>query len=180
MSSEVPSPTTDYAAPQGMALNKVAWDAAMVSIGQRLDAIEARSEDLQAVIDAGTTQALAVISDNVEPQLLAVAAQIQALDDAIAASEDQLASTEGAILALLAGGVGASNVIVADISGLTATDAQAALAELLLAIEANATAIGTKANAADVYTTSQVYTKSEVDTAIASSGTSIATLMAFS
>lgn len=91
----LPSPADDYAAPQGMRLNPAAWNAALVSVGVRLRAIEAQRTDLQALIDAGTDQALAVIQANVAPQLAAINATIDVAADDLAALQDQIATLTG-------------------------------------------------------------------------------------
>lgn len=103
MSSALPTPDNDYAAPIRMQLNKAAWDAAMVSIGERLRAMEAMATDLQAVIDAGTTQALQMISDTVAPNLAAVQSDIDAANAALADFQTEFDT-------VVAGGVGADNV----------------------------------------------------------------------
>jgi hypothetical protein len=103
MSSLLPSPNDDYAAPADMRLNRVAWDAALVSVGTRLRALEAVKADFEALIALGTSQALAVISENVEPQLAALTAALTALQQAIAEAEDT-------ILQIITGSVPASAV----------------------------------------------------------------------
>lgn len=103
MSSSLPSPNNDYAAPAGMQLSRAAWDAALVSIGQRLRAMEAISADFEELIQVGTSQALAVIATNVEPQLVAVDAAVARLTADVAAAED-------VIQAILIGSIPASVV----------------------------------------------------------------------
>jgi hypothetical protein len=115
MSSLLPSPNDDYAAPADMRLNRAAWDAALVSVGTRLRALEAVKADFEALIALGTSQALAVISENVEPQLASVTAALDVLEQAMAEAEDT-------ILQIITGSVPASAVIeTADRLWLTPT-----------------------------------------------------------
>jgi hypothetical protein len=100
----LPSDSDDYAAPEKMRLNKAAWDAALTSIGVRLRAIEAQRADLQAVIDAGTSQGIAMISENLTPYIEDVQSQIAALVTEANTLAGQFAS-------LLAGGVPADSII---------------------------------------------------------------------
>jgi len=86
-----------------MALSREAWDAALVSIGTRLRALEAIQADFEALIALGTSQALDVIATNVEPQLTAMSAAVAALQADVAEAED-------VITALITGSVPASAV----------------------------------------------------------------------
>ncbi|HWW46541.1 MAG TPA: hypothetical protein VNZ94_01725 [Xanthobacteraceae bacterium] len=86
-----------------MPLNKAAWDAFAVSCGERLRELEAQRAEFQALIDAGTGQALAVIQENVSPHVAAITAQIETLQILIALAEDKIA-------AIIGGGVGADQV----------------------------------------------------------------------
>jgi adenylosuccinate lyase len=122
--TSLPSPNNDYAAPANMPLTKAAWDAAMVSIGERLRAVEALEADLQSVIDAGVASGQAAIADALAPILAQYADEAQALRDQIALAEDQLA-------AISAGGVVAANISVSPIVGLSATNGQAAFSEIV-------------------------------------------------
>lgn len=94
--SNLPERSNDYAAPNNMPLNKAAWDAAFADpangLGPRVRAIEAQRADLQALIDAGTGQALAVIQANVAPQLAATQTTVDGLNAQIHAAQDQLAA----------------------------------------------------------------------------------------
>jgi hypothetical protein len=74
----LPSPSNDYEAAIDMPLTKATWDAALTSVGARLRAAEAIRADFQALIDGGTSQALAMIIANVGPQITALAAEVAA------------------------------------------------------------------------------------------------------
>lgn len=105
MSSSLPSPNDDYTAPERMALNEAAWNAALNSIGARIRALEAVKADFNALIALGTGQALAVIQANVAPQLAALDETILALSAAASAAEDRVATL------LAGGGVAIGNVV---------------------------------------------------------------------
>lgn len=90
MPSLLPSPADDYAAPQDMRLNKAAWDAALVSVGSRLRSLEAVKASFEALIALGTGQALEVIQANVAPQLEALRQALASLEAEIAAAQDQI------------------------------------------------------------------------------------------
>jgi len=124
-----------------MNLGKAAWDAALTDIGARLRAAEAIRADFQALIAAGTGQALQVIQANVGPQLAALQAEI-------AAAQAALITAQGKIDALInSTTIEASAVTFAPTGTIAATTVQGALAEV--ASEANA-GLATKADAAAV------------------------------
>lgn len=99
----LPSPTDDYKAPPDLALSRAVWDFVLGSIGTRLRAVEGKSADFDALIALGTSQALEVISTNVEPQLAAMRAAVAALQADVDEAED-------VITALITGSVPASAV----------------------------------------------------------------------
>lgn len=144
MTVQIPSRESGYAADNTLRLVPEVWNGVFGDIHDRLAEIEGRAEDLQAVIDAGTTQALQMIAANVGPEIQAVRDVITQLQvdlsntqaDVLAA----LSSTQADVLAALAvaqaqidalieNGAPASSVSVATISGLSAASAQAAFAE---------------------------------------------------
>lgn len=104
MPSSLPSPDSDYAAPHDMRLNKAAWDAALVSVGLRLRALEAVRASFEALIDLGTGQALQVIQANVAPELQAMRTALAALQTAMAEAEDQ-------VHAIITGSIPASAIV---------------------------------------------------------------------
>lgn len=125
MSSTLPSPAKDYAAPQALRVNRVVWDAVFASIGARLRALEGVRADFEALITAGTGQALASIAANVEPELVAARAALTQLQADTAAAED-------AVAAIVAGSIPLSSV-----SGLgAALAAKATMADVTAAIDA--------------------------------------------
>lgn len=182
MPSGLPQRSSNYAAPYDMVLNKTSWDEALVDVGLRLFVLEAQRTDLQAVIDAGTTQALAMITENVAPQLEEVTDTITALNAAVAAAEDQLAATESAIVTLLAGSLTADLVQIGTaISGMAGATVQAALAEHQGDIDALTSSLATLSTSVDGKAPqATTYTKTEVDTALAGTSVSFAKLMMFS
>lgn len=134
MSSSLPTASNDYAAPADMQLDRASWDAALVSIGQRLRAAEAIRADFEALIALGTGQALQVISATVGPQLQAATASLAQL-------EADLAAVQDAISSLLAGNVPMSSVV-----GLNAAlAAKAALTYVDAGLAAKAAAAHTQA-----------------------------------
>lgn len=171
-STQLPSASNDYAAPQGMRLNKAAWDSAMVDIGLRLREIEGRAQDLQGVIDAGVGAALEMIAENVAPEIVNLNAMISSLEAQIALAEDAVAS-------ILATQLPATNITFTPDGTLSSTNVQAAVAELAsetatsLAAKADAAALTAKADAADVYTMTQV------DSFLAATQTSYATVLKY-
>ncbi len=172
-STQLPSASNDYAAPQGMLLNKAAWDAAMTDLASRVRVIEGRAQNLQAVIDAGVGAALSMISQNVAPQITAVTGMISAM-------EAQIATAEDAVAALLATQLPAGNITFTPGGTLSSTNVQAAVAELAsetatsLAAKADAAALTAKADAA------AVYTKTQIDAILAATQTSYATVLKYS
>lgn len=99
MPSSLPSPDNNYAAPVPMVLNKAAWDAALVSIGQRLVALEAYLNAYQTYID-----------DAVSDTVAALAPDLAALQTTITALQAQVAAAQDAIAQIVTGSVPASAV----------------------------------------------------------------------
>jgi hypothetical protein len=131
---QLPSPDNDYTAPVPMRLNDASWNAALNSIGQRLRVIEAQRADLQAVIDAGTTQALAMVNQNITPLITAITAQIDALTTEAGTLSGQFAS-------LLAGGVPADDIVEAADRVFVTPTQKAAIDSLGTSVAANTTNI---------------------------------------
>ena len=144
-STALPSASNDYAAPIGMTLTKAAWDAALTDVGARLRAAEAIRASFQALIDAGTGQALAVIQTNVGPQLAALQAEIAAAQAAIITAQGQVAN-------LLSGNMPADHVIFTPTGTIASGTVQGAIAEVAsdaaAAIAAKADASALAANVA--------------------------------
>lgn len=135
MSSNLPQAANDYAAPTTMELSRAVWDSVFLSISNRLKALELTSADYDAAILQLETQALAVISNTITTEIDAQRATLQQI-------EADFAEVQQAFNEVLSGGVSASVVSTSGIAGLTATNLAAALAELIVKIEANTTAIG--------------------------------------
>ena len=133
--TSLPDPSNDYQAPLVMALSRAVWNAVFGSIGARLRALEGTTADYEAAIAQLETQALAVISATITDEITARRADFDQLEAEIALAQDAVAE-------LQAGGVAASAVTLTSIAGLAAVNAQAAIAELLTKIEAEATARG--------------------------------------
>jgi len=125
MPSTLPSPADDYAAPQAMRVNRAVWDSVFGSIGTRLRALEAVQADFEALITAGTGQALASIAANIEPELVAARAALTQLQADTAAAED-------AVAAIVAG-----SIPLGSVAGLTAAlAAKATPADIASALDA--------------------------------------------
>jgi len=138
LSTALPSAADDYAAPSQMPLSKAVWDAVFNSIGERLRALEAVRASFQALIDAGTGQALEVIQANIGPQLAALQAQI-------AAAQASLITAQGKIDAIInSPSIPATAITFAPTGSVSSETVQAAIAEV--ASEVNA-AIAAKADA---------------------------------
>ena len=90
MPSTLPTPSDDYAAPADMELSQATWDAALTSIGARLRALEAVQASWEALVAAGTGQALAAIAANVGPSMTAVTSSLAALRADVADAEDMV------------------------------------------------------------------------------------------
>lgn len=146
MSSSVPlpSPDDDYTAHDDSSLTLAFWNAALNSVGRRIRALEAVKADWQALIAAGTGQALEVISANVEPQLAALNGVINALKADVAAAEDAIAT-------IVAGGINMANVV-----GLSAA----------LALKANVTYVDNAIAALVASSPSTLDTLNELATAL--------------
>lgn len=124
-SDQLPSSDNDYTATSSNKLTAAFWNAALNSVGARLRTIEEKvATDLQDLIDAGTTDAIAVVTDNIAPQMAAIQATIDAASGDLAAAMDLLADLQVA-------GVDADKVSITAIAGLTALEAQAAFAEII-------------------------------------------------
>jgi hypothetical protein len=96
-SEQLPSAANNYECPSdGFKLSRVVWNAVFGSIAERLTETEAVRADFEDLIEAGTTQAIAVIQTNVEPQLTAIAEVIANLEANIALAEDRIATIVGA------------------------------------------------------------------------------------
>lgn len=129
----LPSPDNDYAAPLVMQLSRAVWDAVMPSIGSRLRALEGTTANYDAVVAQLEAQALAVISATITDEITARRVDFDQLEADLVLAQDEIAL-------LRAGGVDANVVTLTSIAGLVATNAQAAVEELLTKIEAEATA----------------------------------------
>lgn len=131
--TSLPDPSNDYQATLVMNLSRAVWNAVFGSIGARLRALEGTTADYEAAIAQLETQALAVISATITDEITARRADFDELEADIALAQDEIAL-------LRAGGVDADVVTLTSIAGLAAVNAQAAIAELLTKIEAEATA----------------------------------------
>ncbi|MEW6257429.1 MAG: hypothetical protein AB1592_15855 [Pseudomonadota bacterium] len=89
-SPQIPSPDNDYAAPAGMILGRVQWDAVFASVGERLRELEAKGASWDALVAIGTSQALASIAANVAPHLQEVNTQVTSLQQSVAAAQDAI------------------------------------------------------------------------------------------
>jgi hypothetical protein len=109
--------------PVNPVLDRVIWNAVMLSIHQRLTAREALEASFEALQVQGISQALQVISETVAPQLQAALDQLNAVRAGLTEAED-------AVAALIASQIPASSIIVTPTGGIASTNVQAALAEL--------------------------------------------------
>ena len=144
----LPSATDDYAAPNGMPLNKAAWDAALTDVGARLRAAEAIRADFSALIASGTGEALTVIAANVGPTLATLEASITTAQAAITTALGQVDT--------LMTGVNAAAVPFTPTGSIASTNVQAAIAEVAseaataIAAKADSSALAAKADASAV------------------------------
>jgi hypothetical protein len=123
-SGQLPSADSDYQTDgDGFSLSIPVWNTLFASISQRLKDLEAVQADFDALIAAGTSDAITVITDQVAPQMTAIQATIDAANADLTQALELLAN-------LQANGVDASKVELVAIAGLAALDAQAAFAEL--------------------------------------------------
>jgi hypothetical protein len=123
-SGQLPSADSDYQTDgDGFSLSITVWNTLFASISQRLKDLEAVQADFDALIAAGTSDAITVITDQVAPQMTAIQATIDAANADLTQALELLAD-------LQANGVDASKVELVAIAGLAALDAQAAFAEL--------------------------------------------------
>lgn len=112
-----------YLATDGDSLNAALLNNITGSIHERLEAREALEADFEGLIALGTGQALAVIQANVAPQLEAINDTVEGLQAAITEAEDKVAE-------LLAGNLPASSVTFVAGGSISATNVQAAIAEV--------------------------------------------------
>lgn len=134
MSSIQPTPSNDYTWLRETRLDPETLNSVFGSIASRLKAQEAKVADYEAAIAQLTEFGLAVISESVGPALAAAREELSELQEQAALLADEIAF-------IRAGGVDAANVFLAAIPGLDATRVQAAIAELLVKIEALQTAV---------------------------------------
>lgn len=129
-SDQLPSADNDYQSPiEGFNLSTEVWNALFASISERLKDLEAVQADFDALIAAGTSDAIAVITDNVAPQMTAIQATIDNASNSLNAALDLLASLE-------VNGVSANKVNVATIAGIASLNAQTVFEEIKGIIDA--------------------------------------------
>jgi len=124
MPSTPPSQSNKYRFEADTPLDPPTLSGIMESIHDRIEAQEALIVDYQAAIDNLNNLGLQVIAENLAPQIQAAREQLDALQEQADGVEDQIA-------ALLASGIAGTGVSLTAISGLTATNAQAAFAEIM-------------------------------------------------
>ncbi|PZP72863.1 hypothetical protein [Agrobacterium sp. MS2] len=135
MPSTPPSQSNKYRFEADTPLDPPTLSGIMESIHDRIAAQEALVVDYQAAIDNLNNLGLQVIAENLAPQIEAAREQLDALQEQADGVEDQIA-------ALLASGLAATGVSLTAIDGLTATNAQAAFAEIVDDITGLAEALG--------------------------------------
>lgn len=131
MPSVLPTPEDDYRAPPApsrMVLDRAVWDYVFGSIGGRLRALE----DVNSGIE---TLKLELQNFGIQRLDEAINPLIEQTLAALAIAGDDLDQLRETLDQMLAGGLPASSVAVAPVSGLTAGNAQAAIAEVLDKIE---------------------------------------------
>jgi hypothetical protein len=116
-----------------MNIDRATWDGVMLSIANRLAALEATEADYDAVVAQLQSQALAVITATITDEINAQRVNLTQL-------ENDFGLFEAAFNQLIAGGVDADQVVLDAIAGLTATDVQSAFAEVLGNIPVKASA----------------------------------------
>ena len=131
MPSVLPTSETDYRAPPAparMVLDRAVWDAVFGSIGGRLRTLE----DVNSGIE---TLKLELQNFGIQRLDEAINPLIEQTLTALAIAGDDLDQLRETLDQMLAGGLPASSVAIAPVSGLTAENAQAAIAEVLDKIE---------------------------------------------
>ncbi|MDX6806308.1 hypothetical protein [Terrihabitans rhizophilus] len=129
MSLTAPSPDNDYLIPLGQSATREFFQGFFTSVGQRLRSLEMTEADYQSAIDLITSQALAIVSANitevVDVQRQTLIEIQEAADQIIAAYED-----------IATGVLPAASSTLAPVAGLTATNVQAAVEQLVAASNA--------------------------------------------
>lgn len=121
----LPTASDGYIVVAGHKISIELWNAVLPFIHARIVVLETTAATtLAAVVDSITTDALALVADSVAPNLAQIQTELDAMNALLALAEDRLA-------VISAGGVVAGNVTVQPIVGLTATNAQAAFAEIM-------------------------------------------------
>lgn len=173
MSSVPPSPSNDYQAPPAPAklvLDRAVWNSVFASVGGRLRALEDVNSGIEALKLELQNFGIQRLDEAINPLIAETQAALAALQAEVAQAQDELSdtvadanaafaaalATANASLAdlqetldqMLAGGVPAANVAVTAIDTLTATNAQAAFAEIVSEMntlaESTTDALGTK------------------------------------
>ena len=119
----LPSAENGYQAGPGLVLTRAVWNAVFASINQRIAAREALEASFEELVSQGTALSIQAIQDNLGPQLISIAGQINALQALIIVAEDAVAE-------LVAGNLPASSVIFTPAAGIAAGTVQGALVEL--------------------------------------------------
>ncbi|MBC6714798.1 hypothetical protein H9Q09_01180 [Aurantimonas sp. DM33-3] len=124
----LPSPDNDYKAPADMRLGRVEWDAAFVSVGERLRILEGWEVNYQTTVDQLKAQALDAVVATLTQEIDARRADLIELQGEFQAVSD--AYTE-----LVSGGVYADGIQLRNaVVGLTATTVQGSIEELAVKV----------------------------------------------
>lgn len=103
LSQPAPSLENGFALPPGFPLDRTNLQPLLTQLADAITALQGVATTWEALVDAGTTQALAMVAENVAPQIAAAQATLDQLNEDVLAAQAQIAQ-------LIAGGVPASAV----------------------------------------------------------------------
>lgn len=125
-----PTPENDYQVGPTEIFSRAVWNAALLSIAQRLAAREALEANFEALIAGGTQAALDLIQENVGPQVASLAANVQALEEQLA---EILSEGTAANSVLLGGQAPAFYLALANATGTLPVDKVSGVSALISA-----------------------------------------------
>lgn len=134
MPSQLPKPSEGYRVGIDDSLNAALWNFVFGDVNRRIQMLEQLKVSFEVIENAGINVALARIDAVIVPG-------IDALNAHLDQAGQKTAEIEALLTQLQASGLEAKNVDLSAIEGLIATDVQAALAEVIVAIGAVTTSL---------------------------------------
>lgn len=120
----IPSRENGYQASTDTPLSAAVWNDTLGDVHERLLAAETVAANVDTALDALEASLLTLVEEN-------VAADIQAARDLLTQLQAEIVAAQDEIAEIIGGGIAATGVSVSAISGLSATNAQTAIAEVV-------------------------------------------------